>query len=104
MSFSRLTTADLVDRATRAVSDPDVSPYSARTSKALQTTLASLAETNRRHGPPPGFDTLRELSLSILVDFDTAETDRATERLRRPTAAEVEAARGAHVDALAGVR
>jgi len=78
--FSRLTTDHLVSNAIRAVSDPALSPYSARTSAALKHTLDTLAETKRRHGPPPGFDTLRELSLSILVDFDAAETLREQTR------------------------
>lgn len=75
--FSRLTTATLVDRASRAVSDPAASPYSEHTSAALKDTLAALAETNLRHGPPTGLDVLRALSLAILVDFDAAETERA---------------------------
>lgn len=84
--FSTLTTATLVDRAIRAVSDPDVSPYSLHTSKALKATLTALNETHRRFGPAPGFSTLRDLSISILVDFDDAETYRA--EARRAAAAE----------------
>lgn len=65
-----LPTGDLAERASRILSDPALSPYTERTSTALKHTIDTLVETAKRHGPPPGFDTLRGLALAIIADHD----------------------------------
>ena len=99
--YSTLSTPVLAERAQRAVSDPAFSPYSDATSDALHGTIAELRKTHEKHGEPTTLSVLRAMSLAILVDYDKAEADRAR---RRPTADEVEAARAARAETLAGAR
>jgi len=102
--YSTLATPVLAERAQRAVSDPDLSPYSDQTSTALGHTVGALAETHAKHGAPAGLDVLRELSLAILVDFDEREQQRAaTDKFHRDLAT-LTAERNALADAEGATR